>query len=46
VFVPCPWDAEQRRMAITCCALLSQHECCGADIGTKVGLYKLNPVDA
>lgn len=38
-----PWlkDAELRRMAITCCALLSQHECCAADIGTKQFLATL-----
>ena len=28
-------DMEQRKMAVTCCALLSQHECCAADIGSK-----------
>ena len=34
-------DMDQRRMALTCCALLSQHESCAPDIGTKEFLETL-----
>jgi hypothetical protein len=37
-------DPDQRRAAILCCALLSQHDCCAAEIGTKEFLRTMTHV--